>query len=115
MSQKWVVFVVFIWVVIALCGGILDYSFMTENQSDSLNKVLSFGIIETELDSGASFLNYVVAPFVFLSGLWDMATLNYDWMKGDYEIFRWLIVAPLIAGTVWGLILSFVGSVQKQT
>ena len=115
MSQKWVVFIVFTWVVIALAGGILDGTFMTTNQAVALNKVLSFGIISSELDSGASFINYVVAPFVFLGGLWDMATLNYDWMKGDYEIIRWLIVAPLVAGTVWGLILSFVGSVQKST
>jgi hypothetical protein len=115
MSQKWVVFIVFTWIVIALAGGILDGSFMTDNQSAVLNKVLSFGIINSEMDSGTTFLNYVVAPFVFIGGLWDMATLNYDWMKGDYEIVRWLIVAPLLAGTVWGFILSFVGSVQKQT
>ena len=107
LSAKSVAAVVFIWVVAALLGGLYEMSWLGGAEQSLLNKVLFYNIVTTEGTWGSTEL--VGGPLGYLEALWQMATFNFSFITGEWELVRWIIFAPLTAYLVFGLVMTVIG------
>lgn len=107
LPAKSVAAVVFVWVVAALLGGLYEMSWMGGPEQTLLNKVLFYNIVTTEGTWGATEL--AGGPLGYLQALWQMATFNFSFITGEWELVRWIIFAPLTAYVVFGLVMTVIG------
>ena len=107
LPAKSVAAVVFVWVVAALLGGLYEMSWMGGPEQTFLNKVLFYNIVTTEGTWGATEL--AGGPLGYLQALWQMATFNFSFITGEWELVRWIIFAPLTAYVVFGLVMTVIG------
>lgn len=99
--------VVFIWVIAALIGGIYEVSYLGGSDQTLLNKVLFYNIVTTEGTWGTTEL--VGGPVGYMEALWKMATFQFSFITGEWELVRWIVFGPLTAIVVYGLVLTVIG------
>ena len=107
LSAKAVAAVAFVWVIAALLGGLYEMSWLGSTEQSLLNKVLFYNIVTTEGIWGTTEL--VGGPLGYMQALWRMATFQFSFVTGEYELIRWIIFAPLTVYLVYGLILTVIG------
>ena len=107
LAPKVVGAVVFVWVVAALLGGIYEMAYLGGPEQTLLNKVLFYNIVTTEGTWGTTEL--AGGALGYLEAVWGMATFQFSFVTGDFELVRWIIFAPLTAMLVYGLIMTVVG------
>lgn len=98
--------VVFIWVVAALLGGLYEMSYLGGPERTLINKVLFYNIVTTEGSWGATEL--AGGALGYLEAIWKMATFQFSFVTGDFELIRWIIFAPLTAMLVYGVIMTVI-------
>ena len=111
MSPKWIVFIVFLFVLMQLAGFIIEGSTAAPEMTDALNTISSWGIIHEEQTFG--LLDYVKAPFNYFGALWTVLTYDSPVFDGQFEVIRWIFVAPILAGVSFGLVVLFFGAFQR--
>lgn len=107
LAPKVVAAVVFVWVVAALLGGLYEMSYLTDVEQSSLNKILYFNVATTEGTWGV--VELAAAAPGFLMEVWRMATFQFAFISGEYELVRWVVFFPLTAYLVYGLIMTVIG------
>jgi len=107
LSAKTVAAVVFVWVVASLLGGLYEMSWLGSPEQSVLNKVLFYNIVTTGGTWGATEL--VGGPLGYFQALWQMATFDFSFISGDWELVRWVVFAPLSAYLVYGLVITVIG------
>ena len=107
LSAKAIAAVVFIWVIAAVLGGLYEMSWIGSTEQSVLNKVLFYNIVTTEGTWGATEL--AGGPVGYLQALWQMATFQFSFMTGEWELVRWVVFAPLSAYLVFGFVMTVVG------
>ena len=112
MSPKWIVFVVFIFVMMQLAGMVMEGSSLTVEMQNHLNVISSWGIVSEEQTFG--LLDYIRAPFNYFGSLWAVLTYDSPVFDGQYVLLRWIFVAPILAGVSFGLVVLFF-SVFRRT
>jgi len=108
---KYIAAAAFIWIVGALGAGIYEGITYGTNSTSTLNGILSWSRIFTEQDFGVLEIPGIIVGF--FGSLFDIITLNFAFLSGDYEIVRWLILAPITALLVFGVIVTFFGIFQR--
>jgi len=111
MSPKWILFVVFIFILMQLAGMIIEGSTMSTDMRDALNTISSWGIIHEEQTFG--LLDYVKAPFAYFGALWTVLTYDSPVFDGSFELVRWVFVAPILASISFGLVVLFFSAFQR--
>jgi len=112
MTQKWVVFIVFVWVIGTIFGLFLEAGTIADPQASKLAQLTGVGIAHSEESWG--FMEMAAAPTNYVRTLWEVGTWQFaflDSAAGSY--FKWIVLASPIAGTVWGLLLAFLGMFSK--
>lgn len=107
MRVGYIAFLVFFFVVCQLSLIPLGNSSLDEEAKENLDTLSTFGIVSEEQTFGV--LTYIKAPVNYFQALFSIATAHHNnpVFSGTYELFRWLVVAPLLAGLVFGLIVAF--------
>ncbi len=107
LAPKAVAAMVFIWVVAALLGGLYEMSWVGSTEQTLLNKVLFYNIVTTEGTWGVTEL--VGGPLDYMEAVWKLATFQFTFISGEWELVRWIIFAPLTAYLVFGLVMTVIG------
>lgn len=113
MHVKYVIFIVFLFVVFQLSLIPLGNSAMNAEAAEDLDTLSSFGIVQEEQTFG--IVKYVKAPLNYFEAFYRVMTSTEanPVFEGPFELIRWLIMAPLVAGVVFGLIVIFFGAFQR--
>lgn len=112
MSPKYMAFIVFIWVLAAFSSGIIEGTTLGANESGVLNGLMTWTRVFTEQDFG--ILELIASTPAFFISLFNMLTFNFSFFQGDWELVRWILLAPIIASIVWGLISMFIPNWQRS-
>jgi len=120
LPAKYIALLFFVFVVMAIFGAILSGAAITgeegyligEGDTDPLNKILFWQTISSE--EGWGFFEVVGGVLGFFQGLFDLITWNFSYLDGDMEIFKVVVLYPLSALVVYGLIMTLVGIFQKS-
>lgn len=116
MAAKWLGFLVFIWVIAAIIGSVSEGEVLAgSNQTTTLNKVLVYNTSVSEEGWGTLLLP--TTHITFFDGMWEMMTLDFPLFgepDSPWQIIRWIILAPIMATIVLGLII-LVMSIFRRT
>lgn len=112
MQPKYVAFIVFTWVLAAFCGGVVEGTLLGANESATLNGLMTWTRIFSEQDFG--ILELIASTPAFFISLFNMLTFNFSFFQGDWELVRWIILSPIIASIVWGLVSMFIPNWQRS-
>ncbi len=107
LAPKVVAAVVFIWIIAALLGGLYEMDYLGGTEQTLLNKVLFYNIVTTEGTIGTTEL--AGGAWGYLTAIWQMATFEFAFITGEYELVRWIIFGPLTAYLVYGIIMTGIG------
>ncbi len=76
---------------------------------NDVNTLSSFGIVTNNQTWGP--VKYIAAPFNYAGALFDMMTVNGSGagnpVFSSFTFFQWIVIAPLLAGLVFGFIMAF--------
>lgn len=115
MPAKWIGFLVFIWIIAAILGGISEGgTVLGENTTEyaTVNDLLVYTEVISEESWGS-----LVSPGTharFFGAIFKLLTLDFPfWNDYPYSIAKWIIAGPIIATLVFGLILLFFSIVQR--
>lgn len=112
MPVKYIGLLVFLWVVAAIVGGVIEGAAMSENETGVLNDLMSWSEVSTSEAWGP--LKVIAALPDFFGSLFNLMTFDFAFFDGQWELVRWVLLAPLMATVVFGLIITFVGVYQRS-
>jgi len=108
MAAKWVGFAVFVYVI----GLIVAYVsiganvFSWTNMTEQVQGVAYYSVATAQEDWGA--FTFAAAPFAYFKNLWAVMTLDLPvFQEGAWKILRWVILAPIIATMIYGMVVTF--------
>jgi len=107
LAPKLVGAVVFVWVIAALLGALYEMSYLGGADQTLFNKILFYEIVTTEGTWGTTEL--IASAGGFFEAIWRMATFQFAFVTGDFELLRWIIFFPLTAILVYGAIMTVIG------
>ena len=111
MTTKWIAFLVFMYMLAALAGGVMEGTMFGHHEVDVLNNISSYAIVKS---SGAAGITEIVGSIPdFFTNLFNTMTFNYAMFQGDWSVVRLILCAPLIAAAVWGIISIFFSILQR--
>lgn len=112
MSPKFIGFVIFVWVVGSILGGVLEQVQLGSSQEGVLANLTSWQQITTSESWGP----WAMVTFVpnFFNSLWNMLTFNFAFIQGPMVYVKWIILAPLIGMLVYGAIITLIGIFQRS-
>ncbi len=117
MAPKWIGFLVFIWVVAAIIGSIPVGESLVLNSTvtNPAQSMLSYITVWSEQDYGM-----LSNPF-FQAGFWgDLFKIMildlpiFGEPSSPWQILRWLILGPIIATVVFGVVALFVNMLRRN-
>lgn len=116
MSQKWIAFLVFIWVSTAVLADIMAGSSPLGSHGEESQ--LSFLTSWIGVTSEESWSLWEMPGFVlgFFGVLWNVMTFQAareTFLTGWAELVVWIVLAPIMVATVWGVVSIFLGLFQK--
>jgi len=113
LSAKWIAFFTFVWLGGAFLGAIIEGAYIGEGERSVLNQLAVWQKIQEEQDWG--FWEVVGVVPGFFAGLFNMITFNFAFIRGsDWELYRWIIMGPLITMFVYGLIMTLAGLFSRN-
>ena len=112
MGPKWILLVVFLFIMMQLAGMVIEGSTLSTDTRDALNTISSWGIIHEEQTFG--LLDYIKAPFNYFGALWTVLTYDSPVFDGSFEIIRWVLVAPILAAISFGMVVLFFEAFQRS-
>lgn len=117
MPAKYVGLLIFIWVVAALIGGVMERTYLGNDEAAILNCVLSFQAVTEDQEIGtveiAGPWTGITRAVGWLNSVWKMVTFQFAFIHGEWILAKWLILAPLMGTIVFGLIMMFFGQFQR--
>jgi len=114
MKMEYIMLVVFIFVILHLALIPLGNTAFSSESATHLNTVSTFGVVYEEKDFG--WMTYVKAPFEYFNSLfWLMyhGVSGSPIFEGQFQIIGWLLLAPIAATIMFGLILTFFTIVRR--
>ena len=120
LPAKYIALLFFLFAVMAIFGSILSGAAISgesgyligEGDTTPLNKIMFWQTIASEENWG--FFEVVGAVPGFFQGLFDLIFWNFSYLDGDMGIFKVIVLFPLSALVVYGLIMTLVGIFQKS-
>ena len=102
MAPKLLAFVVFIWVVGSILGGVIEQASLGTDEAGVLKNLTSW----TEMRTEETFGPFAMVTFAtnFFGSLWNMLTFDFAFLTGPWVYVRWIVFAPIIAMVVYGAI-----------
>lgn len=106
MSPKWIIFIVMVWVILALLGGIIEGAYLGSGEASVLNTMMNAPIFTGE---GNFFVNAAATFFdsAFWGALFTMLLFDFAMFEGTMAIFQWLFFMPIAIGVIVSFSLAF--------
>ena len=111
MPAKYLALIVFLWVVAAVLGGVIEGATLSSNETSVLDNLTSWSEINTA-ESWGTF-KFLTALPSFFSSLFTLMTFDFAFFDGGWELVRWFLFVPLMVMTVFGLVVTFLGLYQR--
>lgn len=116
MAAKWIGLLVFVWVIAMLVGSVSEGEVLAgSNQTTTLNKVMTYVEVVSEESWGTLLMPGT--HLQFFEGIWELMTLDFP-IFGDinspWQLVRWIVLGPIIATVVFGMVILFL-SVFRRT
>lgn len=116
MSQKWVAFLVFIWVTSAILADIMAGSspLGAHGETTQLSYLTSW--IETTTEESWGLFQLPGFIMGFFGMLWNVMTFQAareTYLTGAASLVVWIVLAPIMVATIWGVVVVFIGMLQK--
>lgn len=115
LPAKWVAALVFIYVMAMIAGSITLSSsmFANENVTNPMQVVSSYGVALAHGDF-LTVANPIAAPS-FFSALFQILILDFPvFNSGPWIVLRWIILGPIIALVVYGVVSAFFQLFQRN-
>ena len=120
MPMKWLAFLVFIWIASSILGEVVAEGQISAsavegtNYESNLRILTGFAVTSSEETWG--LMNILSAPLEWGQALYDVLffrTAQATFLTGSWVYVTWLVLGPIIAASVWGLIYTFLAIFQK--
>lgn len=113
MPPKYIAFIVFIWVGASILALLMEEQVLGAGEVSTLQQLTGFQQVTTEEAWG--FWSIVAAAPTYLGAIWSAITLEpaNAFLTGNLVYVKWLILGPVVAMFIWGLVLTFMGIFQK--
>ena len=112
MHPKYIGFIVFIYVVMAIMTSVMEtgsVTFTDTDQEATVKSVTEFDQISSDQPWG--FFKVVAAPVNYFESINQILFLKASFLEGNEyaELFRWVVLTPIIALMFYGIIMVLVG------
>ena len=99
---------VFIWICGGILGATLEQSQLGAGEEGVLNQIMVWNQVSSTQSWGV--LNIITQAPQFFSGVFSMLTFNFSFLGGSVAggYFSWLVLTPLRAVIIFGMIMMFV-------
>lgn len=104
MNPKWLMGIVMLYLVLAVWSGILEGSYITDNQTGIFNTLMNQQQLSFSDPASAVFSSFVITGDI-LAALWKMFWWDFAQFHGEFGIFRLILIA-LSIGVVFAIVLS---------
>lgn len=121
MENKWVIFVMLIWIVAMILGASYDKVDIgaytpggtgTDSAVTTLNYLTTFKNISYIPNSTGSW-TFVGINTEYFTKLWQVMTFDYAFMQGSgYDIVRWVVFYPITIGMMFAIAQLFFQAIQ---
>lgn len=111
MAPKFIAFIMFVWITAAILGLVMEQQAIGADQVSTLQQLTGM-----QLTGGSGGLTQIAAtPLNYLGALWKAITLQTvdTFLTGGWVYVKWIVLAPIIAMGIWGLVLSFLQIFSK--
>ena len=116
MSMKWVAFIVFVWVTSSLLAAVMAEGYLGATHEAYLRDLAWPQIVSAQESIWTATWHVVTfAPrwfWAFLNIL-TFADARNTFLVGPWALVTWVVLAPIIAAAVWGVVAVFIGIFQK--
>ena len=114
MPVKYIIMLVFIFMLLHLALIPMGNTAFNAETAERLNRVSFFGIAEEETVIGR--IAYVISPTGYFNDLFWLMTSSFKGnpiFTGPGQLVGWMVLGPIVAGWVIGLIILFWGIFQR--
>ena len=119
MSQKWLGFIIFIWIVGMLLGATFEHhtsaagNWEGTTQASQLEFLLNVKNVVYETNSVGE-LHFVFISKKYFQTVWQVFSWDFTFLGTDpsYEMVRWIILVPFSICCAFGLLYMFITLVQ---
>ena len=109
MPAKYWAFFVFLFVVGTILGLLIEDSAVGPGEQSTLESLMIWQ--ETQPEGG--FGSFITTAASYFPALLRALVWDFSFLRGGWVYVKWIVWAPLMAMMVWGLIVTFLGAVQK--
>lgn len=108
MSSKLLMGVFFMFIAGNIICMFISGDYLTSADMDFLNFITGYNVAETLDDWG--LIGFPILGWGFLTnGIWTAISWNYPFLDGDMALFKWFLLYPISAGTVYGIYTAIRG------
>jgi hypothetical protein len=109
MPAKYWAFFVFLFIVGTMMGLLIENELLSPDEQSTVQGLMIWEETSSE-DGFGGFITTAAGyfPSLLKTMVWDFAFITGLWMY-----IKWIVWAPLMAMMVWGLIITFIGALQK--
>jgi len=121
MSGKFLAFIVMIWVIGAILGSTFEYQY-TEAAwagTDTTSEYATISTVEYLMnlenatqDTDLGLVSIPVPNADYFKTIFKVATLQFSFISGDFQIFYYIVLAPFVVMAVISLVLLFIGLIR---
>jgi len=115
MPTKYIGMMLFIYMMAIIFSSMATGAdmFANANITDPVQATQVYGIQQYQTDF-ITITNPTFSPS-YLVSLWKVLTLDFPfWEEGPWIVLRWIILGPIIAIVVFGMVQLFSGTVQRN-
>jgi hypothetical protein len=110
---KYIAFIVFLAIAGSYLTAAADLVFPDSAHSNILLALSSGPFIRMPI--GGDQYSFLPSPNPdFFKALWQSATFNYGFLAGDMQMIREILFSPITALVMFGLVLLFIGLLQRS-
>ena len=112
--HKYIAMIIFLYVTGSILGGILEDVYLSgTTEQSTISKLTSWEQVNSEEDSTYVF-EVGKAITGALGAVFSMLTFDYAFITGDWELFRWIVLAPMMGLIAWLIISTFLSLFTKN-
>jgi len=109
MSEKFIIFITFIFIMGTFLSLIMEGAYFSSEEAGIINNLTGFSIMEIER-MGILTIPKLALGFL-MNGLPKVIMWDYSFLEGEWMIIKWILLYPISASVVYGIIKLFIPAV----
>ena len=109
MATKWMVFLVFCFILLTIGSAILEDTTFGDESTGLLHDLMTTPEISETTNPLNAVWVYATFAWTWIQGIWKMLWFDYSFFQGQWAIVRFLFISISI-GMVWSIILAIRGT-----